>query len=392
MRSVPVSDRGVGTIPFCLDLSSAAHERGGLGRYAACLAQALVDRGVPVAAFVHDRRESRLHPPLSDLVTLTAELPLRRWRLRAASSYFGGPTMDRAFQGVELFHATDHLLPKLSHARSVFTLHDTAYLRFPRYYLPRNRFYLRVMMPRFLQRADRVIAVSEFTRRDAIRMYRLNPEKIEVIPEGVEARFKPDPDVTRVSAVRQRYSLPERFILNVGTIQPRKNLPTLLEAFAAARPRHPDVGLVIAGAKGWLYEGFFERLRALGLERVVRVTGHVPDEDLPALFNAAEVFAYPSVFEGFGLPPLEAMASGVPVLCSNSSSLPEVVGDAGLLLPPRDVGAWASGLGRVLEDARLRAELRERGLVRARLFDWDTAAGKTLEVYRSVMSQKPADR
>lgn len=369
---------------YCLDLSAAAHERAGLGRYAASLAQALLNQGVPLIAFVNDPRESQLGPPLSDLPTLTAGLPRRRWRVRAAISYFGGPTMDRAFQGVNVFHATEHLLPKLTLSRSVFTLHDTAYLHFPQYHLPRNRIYLRVMMPRFLERADRVIAVSENTRRDALRFYRLDPEKIEVIAEGVEARFKPDIEVARVSAVRRRYGLPERFVLCVSTIEPRKNLPTLLEAYAAVRPVHPEVGLVIAGARGWLYERVFQRLRSLGLEQITTLTGHVPDEDLPALFNAAEVFAYPSLFEGFGLPPLEAMACGVPVLCSNASSLPEVVGDAGLQLPPHDVGAWVAALRSVLDDAQLRADLHGRGLARARLFTWDAAARKTFEVYRSL--------
>lgn len=378
-------------MPYCLDLSAAAHERAGLGRYSGSLAQALLARGVPLMAFVNDLSESHLRPPLSDLPLLNAGLQSKRWRFRAALSYFGGPGMDHAFPGVTLFHATEHLLPKLKHARSVFTLHDTAYL-FPKYHLPRNRMYLRLMMPRFLARADRIIAVSENTRRDALRLYRLDPEKIEVIPEGVEARFKPGVDTTRVSAVRRRYALPEHFILCISTIEPRKNLPTLLEAYAALRPTHPDLGLVIAGRKGWLYESFFERIRRLGLEQHVTLTGYVPDDELPPLINAAHVFAYPSEFEGFGLPPLEAMACGKPVLCSNASSLPEVVGDAGILLPPHDVRAWVGGLDRVLQDEQLRANLSARGVARARLFSWDTAARKTVEVYRSVSTDKPAGR
>lgn len=371
-------------MPYCLDLSAAAHERAGLGRYASALAQALLARGVPLTAFVNDVRESHLGPPLRDLPTLTAGLPRRRWRIRAAISYFGGPAMDRVFAGVDLFHATEHLLPKLRYIRSVFTLHDTAYLLFPRYHLPRNRIFLRQMMPRFLARADRIIVPSENTRRDALRFYRLDPEKIEVIPEGVDARFNPEIDRGRIAAVRERYGLPERFILCVSTIEPRKNLPTLLEAYAALRPLHPDVGLVIAGGKGWLAEPFFERLRSLELTDRVTLTGYVSDEDLPALLNAAAVFAYPSEFEGFGLPPLEAMACGIPVVCSNASSLPEVVGEGGLQLPPHDVRGWVGALSRALEDEQLRADLRARGLARARRFTWERAADRTLEVYRSV--------
>jgi len=370
---------------LCLDLSAAAHERAGLGRYAASLAQALLPLEPGLTAFVNDPRESRLRPPLSDLPTRTANLPRKRWRLRAAASYFGGPPMDHAFEGVRLFHATEHLLPRLTRARSVFTLHDVAYLLFPQYHLLQNRLYLTLMMPRFLARADCVIAVSEATRRDALRFYRLNPEKVVVIPEGVESRFRPEPDPARLAAVRQRYALPERFILCVGTIEPRKNLPTLLEAYAALRPHHSRLGLVIAGGKGWLYQSFFERLQSLGLETRVTLTGYVPDDDLPALINCAEVFAFPSVFEGFGLPPLEAMACGVPVVCSNASSLPEVVSDAGFLVAPDDVPGWTETLNRLLTEPALRADLRTRGLARARQFTWGAAAHQTLEVYQSVL-------
>lgn len=369
---------------LCLDLSAAAHERAGLGRYAASLAHALLALGTPFAGFINDPRENHLRPPLSELPMHTAHLARKRWRLRAAASYFGGPSLNQAFNGVTLFHATEHLLPKITHTRGVFTLHDVAYLLFPKYHLFQNRIYLSVMMPRFLARADAVICVSENTRRDALRFYRLNPDKVHVIPEGVEPHFRPDLPIERRAAVRAKYRLPERFILYVGTIEPRKNLATLLDAYAALRAQSPEIGLVVAGGKGWLYESFFERLHLLGLENVVTLTGYVPEADLPALINCAEVFAYPSVFEGFGLPPLEAMACGVPVICSNASSLPEVVGEGGVLLPPTETSAWKEALERLLADATLRADLRARGLIRARKFTWANAARQTLSVYQMV--------
>jgi glycosyltransferase involved in cell wall biosynthesis len=295
--------------------------------------------------------------------------------------------MDHAFAGVRVFHATEHLLPVLRQARSVFTLHDAAYLHYPQFHLPRNRLFLRLMMPRFLARADAVIAISEFTRRDAERIYGVRPERLHVIPEGVEARFRPIDDTEVLGQVRARWRLPEHFILCVGTIEPRKNLLTLIEAYAAllGRGEAQDVGLVIAGGKGWLYTEFYDRLRALGLEGRATLTGYVPDDDLPALINCAQVFAFPSVFEGFGLPPLEAMACGVPVVCSNASSLPEVVGEAGLLLDPRDTGAWVEGLRRLLVDGALRARLRAQGLARAAGFTWDAAARQTQAVYQAVL-------
>jgi glycosyltransferase involved in cell wall biosynthesis len=381
--SSPAPDNG----SFCIDLSAAAHERAGLGRYATALGEAMLAHGASLTAFVNDPRESHLRPPLSDLPTRSAHLPRKRWRLRAAASYFGAPAMDRIVPGVALFHATEHLLPKLARARSVFTLHDVAYLLFPEHHLPRNRIYLRTMMPRFLRRADRVIAVSENTRNDALRSYHVDPEKIEVIPEGVEPRFRPGVDRDEVARVRDRYTLPERFILSVGTIEPRKNHLTLVEAYASLRSRHPEVGLVIAGGKGWLYERFFERVRALGLDDRVLFTGHVPDDDMPALLNAAEVFAFPSEFEGFGLPPLEAMACGIPVVSSNAASLPEVVGDSGMLVPPHDVAGWVDALDHLLRDAALRAAFAARGIARARRFTWDAAAERTLEVYHSVVAE-----
>lgn len=369
---------------LCLDLTAAAHEKAGLGRYAAHLAQALLQLGVPLAGFVNARREARLPAPLRDLRLFSAELARKPWRLRAALSYFGGPSLDRALPGVTFFHATEHLLPYLTHAKSAITLHDVAYLRYPQYHLWQNRWYLQLMVPRFLARADAVICVSEFTRQDALHFYHLPPEKVHVITEGVEPRFQPIFNPQILQALRAKYHLPERFILFVGTIEPRKNLAVLLEAYQAVRAECPAVGLVIAGGKGWLYQTFFERLKALGLEEVVTFTGYVPDEDLPALLNCAEVFAFPSVFEGFGLPPLEAMACGVPVVCSNASSLPEVVGEAGILLQPTAPQLWAEALLGVLRSADQRAELRERGRKHARQFTWEHTARQTLDVYQAL--------
>jgi glycosyltransferase involved in cell wall biosynthesis len=377
---------------ICFDLSAAAHERAGLGRYAASLAQALLGLGVPLTAFVNDPRDGQLRPPLNQLQTFTANLPRKRWRLRAALSYFGGPRLGEVFPGVTLFHATEHLLPIIPGARPVFTLHDTAYLLYPQYHLLQNWIYLSLMMPRFLAQSERVICVSENTRRDALRFYpQIAPEKLTVIPEGVDSRFQPATDPALLEAIRRKYNLPARFILCVGTLEPRKNLQTLLDAYNVLRRSVRDVGLVIAGGKGWLYRSFLERLKALGLEREVTLTGFVPDDDLPALLSCAEVFAYPSVFEGFGLPPLEAMACGVPVVVSNASSLPEVVGEAGLLLPPTDVLAWVHALGSLLANPALRAELHERGLRRATAFTWQRAAEQTLTVYRGLgVNPKPA--
>jgi glycosyltransferase involved in cell wall biosynthesis len=369
---------------ICLDLTAAAHEKAGLGRYTANLARALLALGEPLTGFVNHRAESRLAAPLSDITKFSANLSRKPWRLRAAVSYFGGPSLDAALPGVTLFHATEHLLPYLTQARSVITLHDVAYLRFPQHHLWQNRLYLTLMVPRFLRRADAVICVSEATRRDALHFYRLAPAKVHVVTEGVEPPFAPIAAPAARETIRAKYRLPQRFILHIGTLEPRKNLKVLLEAYAVLRPHLPEVGLVLAGGKGWLYQDFFTQLRALGLEPHVTLTGYVPDADLPALLNCAEVFAFPSVFEGFGLPPLEAMACGVPVICSDASSLPEVVGDAGILLNPADVAAWGQALTRLLGDPALRADLGARGQARARQFTWEHAAKRTRDIYRAL--------
>jgi glycosyltransferase involved in cell wall biosynthesis len=282
---------------------------------------------------------------------------------------------------VDVFHATDHLLPRLRRVRSVFTLHDLIPLILPEHHLPLNRWFLRVMFPRFLRAAGAVIAVSECTRRDAVRLLGVPAEKITVVPEGVEAHFQPVRAAERLAVVRARYGLPGRFVLIVCTIEPRKNHSLLLAAYRRLLETHPDLGLVVAGAPGWLYQSFFDKLAASGLAERVTLTGHVPEADLPALLSLATVFAFPSLYEGAGLPPLEAMACGTPVVVSNTSSLPEAVGEAGILLPPDDARAWAEALGRLLDDAALRADYAARGRARAAAFTWEAAARATQAVY-----------
>jgi glycosyltransferase involved in cell wall biosynthesis len=238
-------------------------------------------------------------------------------------------------------------------------------------------------MPRFLRAADVIIAVSECTRRDAVRLYGIDQAKIRVVYEGVNPRFRPLDDREQLEALRHRYALPARFLLYVGTIEPRKNLPALFEAFKQIGL--PGVKLVIVGKKGWLYDETFARLQALGLEREVVFTGFVPDDDLPGLYTLAEAFVFPSLYEGFGLPVLEAMACGTPVITGNVSSLPEVMGDAGILVAPGDVGGLVTALKRVLTDSHLRAQMSAKGLAQARKFTWEKAAQETLAVYRRVM-------
>jgi len=299
------------------------------------------------------------------------------------------PLPVESFTGpVDLFHSPDFTLPPAWRARTLVTVHDLSFLRYPEGADPRLRAYLMDAVPRSVRRADHVLADSQNTRDDLVALLGVPPEKITVVYPGVEPRFRPLDDPGVLSAVRERYRLPERFILHVGTLEPRKNLVRLMEAYALLSEHGvatDEVSLVVAGGRGWLYEGIFQAVERLGLAGRVTFTGFVRDEDLPALYNLADLFVFPSVYEGFGLPPLEAMACGTPVVVSNTSSLPEVVGQAGLLVSPTDVGALAEAMARALRNGELRARLRARGLEQARRFTWQKVAEETLRAYRSLV-------
>lgn len=372
---------------ICVNASPAVHHIAGLGRYTQELMTALlaVDSENEYLAFYNRPGEARVDPPLDRLPRLTTNLATKPWRMSALLAHFARIPQDRIFPGVDLFHATDHLLPRLSRVRSVFTLHDLVFCFYPQTHKPLNRWFLTLMMPRFLRAADAVIAVSECTKRDAMQTYDLDEAKIKVIYEGVNPRFRrSSPDV--ISAVRRKYGLPARYILSVGTIEPRKNLTSLLEAYVALRNEISQLKLVIVGKRGWLYEGFFRRLRELGLENEVIFPGFVPDEDLPALYSATDLFVFPSLYEGFGLPVLEAMACGAPVVTSNTSSLPEVAGEAALLADANSVEALARAMRDVLDNRALRDDLRARGPKQAAKFSWEKAARETLTIYTSLFT------
>jgi glycosyltransferase involved in cell wall biosynthesis len=368
--------------PFrvCLDVSAAVHRRAGLGRYAQELVKGLVDvGGCDITAFYHQRGEAHLDPPIDRLPRITTRLSVRPWRLTTALAYFTGVGMDRMFGDIDVLHATEHLLPRLKTIRSVFTLHDLIFQFDPDSHKPLNIAFLKTMMPRFLTAADAIIAVSENTKRDAINLYGIPADKIHVIYEGVNPRFTPITDPDRLSEIRTKYRLPGRFILHVGTIEPRKNLPLLFEV-AAQTNEH----IVVAGKLGWLTDPILAQVKELGVEDRVTFTGFIDDDDLPALISTANVLAMPSKYEGFGLPILEAMACGTPVVASNAASLPEVGGDAALYAWHDDVRSWIRLLSLALDDVELRSSLRDRGLRQAAKFRWDKMARETLEVYRNL--------
>ena len=283
--------------------------------------------------------------------------------------------------GADLVHGPVFVGPLVAPCPVVATIHDLSFIRFPHMFRPANRLYLTIMTRLSARRARRLIAVSEHAASESVDLLGTPREKVTVVYHGVDEVFRPR-SASEVDEFRRRKGLPEDFVLFVGTLEPRKNLVRLIEAFAQI-----DEGryqLVLAGGKGWLYDDLFTRVEELGLGDAVLFPGYVPNEELPLWYNAASAFAYPSLYEGFGMPVTEAQACGTPVLTSNVSSLPEAAGEAALLVDPYDVDALASGLKRMLGDQALRKHLRDEGLARARAFTWARTARETAQVYRKA--------
>lgn len=241
----------------------------------------------------------------------------------------------------------------------------------------------KILFPRTLKNADKIIAVSHNTKKDLINYFKIPDDKIRVIHLAANEKFKPLGN-QEIRTFRDKYGLNFPFILYVGTLEGRKNIPFLIKSFFELRSKYKDVKLVIAGKKGWKYKNVFSTIEELNLNNEIIFTGYVPEEDLPGLYNAATLFVYPSLYEGFGLPPLEAMACGCPVITSNTSSLPEVVGGAGIMVDPHDFKELASVMHEILNNTILRENLTKKGLERSKLFSWEKCARETNEVYKEV--------
>jgi glycosyltransferase involved in cell wall biosynthesis len=321
---------------------------------------------------------------LERLSACTVALGYKPWRMLVWLGQLARVGFDRLLPGAELFHATEHLLLPLQSIPAVLTVHDLIFRHLPEHHKPLNRWYLNLTMPLYCRRADHIIAVSEHTGYDLISAYGIAAEKISVVYEAAAPAFCPQPPQA-VAAVRTRYDLPERYLLFVGTIEPRKNLIRLLAAFEAVYADGLVDGLVVVGKRGWLYGDFFARLEESPVREVVFLPGYVPDGDLPAFYAGAQALVLPSVYEGFGLPALEAMACGTPVVASNASSIPEIGGEAALYFDPLDEEAAADAIRRLLRDADLRDEMRARGLTQAARFSWRRAAAETRAVYDAVV-------
>lgn len=295
--------------------------------------------------------------------------------------------------GADVAHFTNGMLPMWPPVATVVTIHDMSLRLCPHCHPLRRRLINRPLVGVAARHADAIVTVSHSARRDLLRFHRVAPDRVTVVHEAAGPDFKPLRDSARMEAVRARYQLPARFCLYVGTIEPRKNLGRLMEAFCAARAAGTPHELVCAGPYGWASRDLGARIERLGLARVVRFMGYVPVADLPIIYNLSEFFLYPSIYEGFGLPVIEAMACGTPVITSNNSSLGEIAGRAALTVDPEDTGALAEAIDRLAHDRALRAHLAEEGLARAQTFSWQRTAQEMLAVYRraaGLASRAPA--
>lgn len=358
-------------------------QRSGVGYYTGNLLAALAHETPEWQYLLYSNRPLRpLEPDLNGAVEIDSYFPQSRWLWMQM-------VLPRAIRRnpPQLFHFPNALAPLWQPSPFVLTIHDASLFVYGQYHPWARHLTVRLLLPLVARRADAIITVSHHARAELVRVLGLPPEKIHVVYEAAASHFAPVTDPARLAAVRHKYRLPETFLLYVGTLEPRKNLLRLARAVACLREEGVDVPLIMAGPQGWMMSDFQREVARLGMLDRIRYLGYLPLPDLPVLYSLATVFVFPSLYEGFGLPPLEAMACGTPVLTSNRSSLAEVCGDAACLVDPEDVASISDGLRCLLGDAALRAELSRRGRQRVQRFSWEHAARKTAAVYRQVLEQ-----
>lgn len=291
--------------------------------------------------------------------------------------------------GLDAFHGLCNFeIPIMKSCPCIITLHDLIPLLFPQLVPFKNRFLFNTLIKKAVKTADKIIVVSNSTKNDLINYLGIKEEKVRVIYNGVKDIFNPIYDMARIQKVKDIYGIDGEYILFVGVIEPKKNLQRLILAFKCLleRSEFKGIKLVISGKKGWFYKEIFAIIKKYDLSKHIVCTGYIPQEDLPVLYSGASIFVFPSIYEGFGLPVLEALRCGVPVICSKRASLPEIVGDGGYLIDPMDTDSIYYGIKKILEDSSFKDSLIKKGLTQASLFSWKYTALQTLEVYRSFCS------
>jgi glycosyltransferase involved in cell wall biosynthesis len=373
---------------IAIDYTAAIRQRAGIGNYVRRLVDAMLEQDTSnqytLLTSGRPTRE-RPFPKAENVHGRNIFIPDRylsiiwyRWRLPLYANYFSGQ--------VDIYHGPDFALPPIGKKlRKVVTVHDLAFLEHPEYAVPSLVNYLKKVVPEAVAAADVVCTVSQEVSRTLIEHFQTPRDRLVVIPNGVSAHFRRITDPVILGATRNKFGLRHPLVLGVGTLEPRKNHIGLIKAFYQAQKKKggPSM-LALAGGKGWLYEETQQLVEELKLEKKVRFLGRVSDLELVALYSLADVFAFPSFVEGFGVPPLEAMACGAPVITSNTSSLPEIVGDAALLINPRNTGELSAAIMRILQDKSLQEDLRQKGYERVKQYTWPVSARKMLSIYQKL--------
>jgi glycosyltransferase involved in cell wall biosynthesis len=363
-------------LKIAIDYTSAARQRAGIGRYTRSLIHALaqLDPITPYTLFIP--RDAQY---VDDLRAFpqnfrVATAPLNERYMVALWQRAQIPLPIELFAGAsDIFYSPDFVLPPTRARKKILTVHDLSFKRVPETAVPKLKWYLEGAVPHSVARADFILADSDATRQDLIELFHAPADRVQTLYSGCDPMFHPITDEPELQRVRAAHHLEKPFLLNVGTIEPRKNLVRLIEAFSHL-PHHQELELVIAGGRGWMYDEIYQAPEKFGVSASVRFIGFTPDADLPALYSLSEMVVYPSLYEGFGLPVLEAMACGAAVVTSNNSSLPEVAGNAALLVDPRDTEALTWAMTRFLDDHRWRSIMQHKALARAKNFSWDKSA------------------